>query len=97
MFALVDEEDYHRLIHWKWMAKGNKRDPESFYAVRKIHNEGKRNWIYMHKEVMGAGKGQPVDHVDRSTLDNRRSNLRFINRQPKCSQRKAQKAKHLRF
>lgn len=32
----------------------------------------------MHRLIMDAKDGQKVDHINRNTLDNRKSNLRFV-------------------
>jgi hypothetical protein len=36
--------------------------------------------IYMHREIMQATAGTIVDHQNRNGLDNRKTNLRFVNR-----------------
>lgn len=75
--ALVDDKDYARLavFHW-WPDKiGN-----THYAVRKPYKNGKYVKIYMHREVIGARRGQLVDHINGNGLDNRCVNLRFTNR-----------------
>jgi hypothetical protein len=40
---------------------------------------GGRQLIYMHREILGLKRGDPRmgDHIARSTLDNRRRNLRI--------------------
>lgn len=69
--ALVDDEDYERLARYPWCYK------DSGYAVRRGPTvQGKQTHIYMHKEVVGAGRGREVDHVNHYRLDNRRANLR---------------------
>jgi hypothetical protein len=63
----VDAEDFARLNDGPWhLASG--------YACRK---NGKA--VYMHRRIMGAQKGQYIDHINGDKLDNRRSNLRFCN------------------
>lgn len=72
--AIVDAEDYERMARFKWCAR---RDKHAIYADRHARDEsGKRLSVSMHRAVMGAGKGQIVDHINHNGLDNRRANLR---------------------
>ncbi len=77
--ALVDEEDYERLLSFKWYAWIN--PPRStFYAVRSIRIHGKKSAqrIYMHRVITDAQRGEIIDHINRNSLDNRRANLRRV-------------------
>lgn len=67
-YALVDECDYKRLLVNKWHYDGR-------YASRKSGNK-----VYMHRLVVGAEFGDIVDHINMNKLDNRRSNLRLVNK-----------------
>lgn len=66
--VLVDDADLEVLATRKWWVqdKGGGRR----YVVSK-------GGVPMHRFVMKAQRGQIVDHKNRNTLDNRRSNLRF--------------------
>jgi len=66
-FAVVDLEDYENLIKFNWNCG------DSDYPKRKIGKE----YVYMHKLLMNAPKGQIVDHIDRNPLNVCKSNLRF--------------------
>lgn len=68
--AIVDAADYARLSCDKWHASVRKG---LVYAVAKSG----RNKIYMHRVIMGAKRGECVDHINNNGIDNRRSNLRF--------------------
>ena len=72
-FAIVDRQDYYRLVRFRWFAAVSSN---TFYAVRK--HAGKP--VKMHREIMGAPAHLVVDHIDRDGLNNARSNLRL------CSQ-----------
>lgn len=73
--AIVDADDYERLAQFKWCAR---RDKHAIYADRHARDEsGKRLSVSMHRAVIGAGKGQIVDHINHNGLDNRRANLRI--------------------
>ncbi len=73
--AIVDAEDYEFLCQFKWYAlkpTGNK----NFYAARGVYDKvsKKRSIQYMHKVLLETS--DYVDHKNRNSLDNRRSNLR---------------------
>lgn len=71
-FALVDDEDYERMLRWEWHAA---KDGHTYYA---------RSWkgetiklVPMHREIMRAKNGQIIDHIDGDGLNNQKANLRF--------------------
>src|SRR6185295_18688937 len=68
--ALVDDEDFEMLMHRRWYFSLG-------YARNDVKIDGKRVVLRMHRLVMGASKGQYVDHIDGDTLNNQKSNLRF--------------------
>lgn len=72
--AIVDDEDFDRLNSWTWNAYRNK-GYSSWYATRQTEDGF---IISMHREIMGCTRGDRVriDHCNRNTLDNRKSNLR---------------------
>jgi len=80
-FAIVDACDYERLNRYRWFAMKGDR---TFYAIR---NDPQRGTVLMHREIMHAPKGVPVDHIDRYGLNNRQSNLRLCTpSQNNCNQ-----------
>jgi hypothetical protein len=81
-FAIVDADDYERLVKYKWYCYylGS-----SSYAYRTVGNTR----ILMHREILNAPKGMVVDHKDGNGLNNRKRNLRLctptqnlLNRRP---------------
>lgn len=75
--ALVDDEDFDRLSRHKWYAY---RQPgtETYYATRtRPRSEGKKGLVYMHREILGATRGQVIHHMNGDGTDNRRANIRF--------------------
>ena len=70
-FALVDEADYPNLIRHSWCVTkmgGKKRGGvENFYAIRTTKE---RRSVRMHRAIMGAGRGEVVDHINHNGLDN---------------------------
>lgn len=64
--AKVDASDYEWLSQWTWHLAS------SGYARR-----GASPQVYMHRFIMGAAKGEYVDHVDGDPVNNCRSNLRI--------------------
>jgi hypothetical protein len=69
--ALVDDEDAWAAAH-RWFLINDR------YAARNKRNGGGRRIVRLHRELLGLahGDGLYADHINRDTLDNRRSNLR---------------------
>jgi hypothetical protein len=82
-YAIVDPEDYEKLIGYPWYAA---KSPRTFYARR--YENGKT--IKMHRQIMNPPPGLFVDHENHNGLDNRKANLKIAtptenarNRRPK--------------
>lgn len=74
--AWVDEEDAPRVLAHRWHRHPPNARSRKTYAFARIE----RRTVYMHRLVLGAGKGQEVDHANGDGLDNRRANLRLATR-----------------
>lgn len=86
MVALVDDEDFDTLSKWKWCAHYHKSG-NVWYAER--GENGKT--VMMHRQLMANPHGMLVDHKDRNTLNNQKSNLRIATRSQNNANRKASK------
>jgi len=73
-FASVDEADYPLVAGRKWHAKPIRRRTGGYYAAATSPTGSP---IYMHRVIIGARRGQLVDHANSDGLDNRRENLRI--------------------
>jgi hypothetical protein len=73
-YALVDNDDYGRLMKFKWCLMGSNK---FFYAATATYVNGKRTTIKMHRMVMNTPKGLSTDHINHNRLDNRKKNLRI--------------------
>jgi hypothetical protein len=72
-FALVDDEDYDRLVamgSWQFLKNG--------YATTDLWENKKPRKVYMHRVILGLSVGDKlvVDHVDLDKLNNQKLNLR---------------------
>jgi hypothetical protein len=71
--AIVDDEDYDRLVEMGvWFAYYS-YDNRRVYAAR----QSRGKMILMHRVVMNAPKGTDIDHADGVGINNWKSNLRF--------------------
>jgi hypothetical protein len=75
-WATVDESDAVWATRWHWsFSKG--------YAVRvEKDSQGQQHAVLLHRALLGLSRGDAAqgDHINRDTLDNRRSNLRVVPR-----------------
>jgi hypothetical protein len=85
--ALIDDEDYERLSLHVWTACKIRKN---WYAVRTYGPRKHRTYIYMHREVLNLGVGDPrCDHRDGKGLNNQKNNLRTAtNQQNLCNRPK---------
>ena len=69
--ALVDDEDYEAVARYHWCFSCGYAKRQATLAPKKTA------MVYMHRLLVGAVKGQEVDHINMNKLDNRRANLRL--------------------
>jgi hypothetical protein len=80
--ALVDDEDYERVMQYNWQANYHNDDkiyvtcgPQSDHPYRKLHH-------------FILGIVEEVDHKDRNGLNNQKDNLRFATTKDNCANRR---------
>lgn len=81
--ALVDDADFAWLSAHSWRAasacgaRGRLNGHEGYYAVRYVRVGRRNKAIFMHRLIAAPPTNMVVDHIDRNTLNNQRSNLRI--------------------
>lgn len=87
--TIVDDEDFDFLNKYKWFATWNPYT-KSFYAGRNIKVGNKKTTVGMSRVLMNAQKGKEVDHINHDTLDNRKKNLRIVEKKQNSYNRRQQ-------
>jgi hypothetical protein len=82
--ALIDDEDYDEISKTKWtyLTAG------TGYAIRYKHEHGKTLAILMHRQIMNPDSEMEIDHIDKNTLNNCKSNLRTVTHAENMQNRK---------
>lgn len=73
----VSEQDLEHLSQFKWCVNGKG------YACRNPGKTPTTNRL-MHIEIMRPEKGVCIDHINHDKLDNRRENLRLVQKSANC-------------
>lgn len=81
--AIVDDEDAD-LAERRWRVNIGPHSSARPYGIRQWGPRGASKHEYMHRVVAerayGPANGRHVDHINGDTLDNRRTNLRWLAR-----------------
>ena len=72
-YAEISKQDYGLISQYKWQWT-----PCKWHEGYATTNMGGKT-IYMHRLILGLGKGEQADHINHNGLDNRRSNIRKVN------------------
>ena len=79
-FAIVDDEDFESLSHWKWYyASDGFGDGYAIRADKRINGKCRKT-IRMHRQIMQTPEGLQTDHINHKKTDNRKINLRICTR-----------------
>lgn len=71
--TLVDDEDYESVMRHSWIARKG-------YAICQQSYQDARANVLLHRYIMRAMPGDIIDHINFNTLDNRKENLRFVDK-----------------
>lgn len=73
---IIDDEDYDKFLSRKWYCA----EYRGKWYVKSNNKKGLPKQIRLHRFLTNAPDNSEVDHINGNTLDNRKSNLRFVNR-----------------
>lgn len=80
-WTIVDDEDFELVSQYKWCASPNHKGKTTYARTGIWNPETKKvKTISLHRLLMGFPVVLEVDHINGKGLDNRRSNLRVVNR-----------------
>lgn len=72
--TIVEECDYKLVAKERWFQSSHG------YAIRQGWKDGKHWQIFLHRIINATPAGKFTDHINGNKLDNRRSNLRTVNK-----------------
>ncbi len=75
--ALIDKDDKEKISYYRWTIKYEGSNSRYKTTVASVNGKMKR----LHHLIFGKRTGYEVDHINRNSLDNRKSNLRYATRQ----------------
>lgn len=85
--AMVDDEDYDRVMKYKWTASISAK---TVYALHHFNSKATgRGAIGLHRFIMNASNYLTVDHIDFNGLNCQKNNLRLATRTQQVANRRA--------
>lgn len=98
---IIDKNDYNRVNEFAvngWEIKYTTGSNNPYVLTRKTI-DGKRKQYYLHIVVMNTldDPTKHIDHINRNTLDNRKSNLRFVTRRENMKNRTSKKNSRCKY
>lgn len=76
--AIIDDEDFERVSKYCWAVAIRKtKFKDRFYARRTLYSKDSQTTQYLHRFIMNVNDSRIIDHINRNTLDCRKSNLRI--------------------
>jgi hypothetical protein len=87
LHTAVDDDVLDLFSTLKWQAMYDSHT-KKYYARCHQRIDGKDKTVLIHRIIMGAKKGEIVDHINGNTLDNRRQNLRICTNAENCRNKK---------
>lgn len=76
----IDKEDFERVSKYNWWYHASGYAYRQVTSGRTKTSRGKVKNIMLHRFIMDTPDGMDTDHINRDKLDNRKSNLRIVNR-----------------
>ena len=81
---LIDKEDWEKFGHRNWYVNTNG------YVVSDVSNKRTDTTLdkeRLHRLILNAKKGEDIDHINTNKLDNRKFNLRIVDRSKNLANR----------
>lgn len=81
-YAIVDDEDFHKVAGYAWRLRTNGKGTSFHVATSvayRVDGIRKEHTILMHHAILGHPPiGYDIDHIDGDVLNNMKYNLRII-------------------
>lgn len=95
--AVIDDDDYVLVSQYKWCIYDSAKNNSKYATTNTKRSDGKYTTTSMHRLILGANPGQIVDHIDMDGLNNRKKNLRFVDRQGNSANRKSMRGSSSKY